>query len=363
MIENKAQRRIAFVVQYPKGVSPSQRFRCELWEDALAKAQISHETFPFIDSETRKVIYQKGHYLGKAWGVVLGYLRRCKLLFQLRNFDFVFVQREATPFGPPLFEWLASYALKAQVIFDFDDAIWIPTISAENQLAEKLKFFGKTKYVCACAYKVVVGNEFLANFARNYSSNVNVVPTCVDTSKSASLLKKHDQTNPLTVGWTGSFSTLKYLELILPALKSAQAIVPFKFVVIADRAPELPGLDYEFVKWSEENELQDLARLDVGVMPLIEDRWSEGKCGFKLIQYFSLGIPALASPVGVNSQILEHEISGYLCQTTGDWCTGICTLLKDAELRNRMGTAGRKKIVDSYSVQANAQAFISLFDR
>jgi glycosyltransferase involved in cell wall biosynthesis len=354
---------IAFVVQYPKGVSPSQRFRCELWEGALEKAQISHETFPFIDSETRKVIYQRGHYFGKALGVVMGYWRRLRLLFSLHKFDYVFVQREATPFGPPIFEWVASYLLKSRVIFDFDDAIWIPTISAENQLAEKLKFFGKTKYVCACAHKVVVGNDFLANFARSYSQKVYVIPTCVDTSKSAPLVKKHDQIHPLTVGWTGSFSTLKYLELIIPALQAAQAVVPFRFVVIADRAPELPGLDYEFIKWSEENELLDLSRLDVGVMPLIEDRWSEGKCGFKLIQYFSLGIPALASPVGVNSKILEHDISGYLCQTTEEWCTGICTLLKDAELRNRMGTAGRKKIVDSYSVKANAEAFLSLFDR
>jgi glycosyltransferase involved in cell wall biosynthesis len=358
--ENK-RTRVAFVVQQPKGISPAQRFRIELWEPVLDEHGIEHETFPFFDVGTRAILYQKGFFLRKVLGVCSGVARRVALMLKLRSFDYVFLQREFAPVGPPIFEWIAAKVLGTCLILDFDDAIWIPNTSSENRLSNAFKAFWKVAYVCSWSRHVVVGNEFLASFAREYSRQVIVLPTCVDTVHTHCLQRRHHSGAPVIVGWTGSFSTLFYLDALVPALRELQQDLDFVFRVIADREPKLDLENFEFVRWSADTEVEDLAQFDIGVMPLIDDLWANGKCGFKLIQYLSLGIPAVASPVGVNPEILEHGMSGYLCQTTSEWVQALRVLILDSQLRAKMGRRGRMKVVREYSVEAHAQEFLTLF--
>jgi glycosyltransferase involved in cell wall biosynthesis len=353
-------KRVACIVQLPKGVSPGQRFRIELWEPVLHENNIQTDTFPFLDQATHKIIYKPGNTLKKITGVIKGFARRFALLPKLRKYDFLFVQREFSPVGPPVFEWICAKLLRCKIIYDYDDAIWIPNTSGENKLANAVKAFWKIKYICKWAYKVVPGNDYLAAFARKYNDNVVLIPTCVDTERMHNKVKQHTDGKPV-IGWTGSHSTLKYLDELMPALQQLQEEIDFTFLVIADKKPELPLKDWQFVPWNAQTEIDDLLRMDAGVMPLTADNWSEGKCGFKLIQYLALGIPAAASPVGVNKVIIEEGVNGYLCDSNEAWVNGLKKLITDAALRKQMGLAGRKKIVAEYSVASQKEKFLSLF--
>ena len=283
------------------------------------------------------------------------------VLFDLGKFDFVFIHREAAPIGPPVFEWIISTVFRKKIIYDFDDAIWIPNTSNVNRIASWFKAFWKVKYICKWSYKVVGGNDYLCAYARLFNKQVIKIPTCVDTVNRHNRLK-NQLTEKIIIGWTGSQSTLKFLEPVTPVLKSLKDKFDFEFVIIADKAPSFDLPFAKFVQWNEVTEIEDLLQLNIGVMPLDNDPWCEGKCGFKLIQYLSLGIPAVASPIGVNKNIIEEGVNGYLCNNSEEWIKALTSLIKDESLRRQMGKDGREKMVTNYSIQSQTSNFLNLFD-
>ncbi len=359
--ENAKITKVLFLVPYPEKHAPSQRFRVELYEPYLPQMHISYKIASFTDKRTWDILYKKGSLLQKTTGVFKGYFRRLKHVFwDIHSYDYVFVHREAAPLGPPIFEWIVSKLWRKKMIYDFDDAIWIPNTSNENKLVAWFKAFWKVKYICKWSYKVAGGNDYLCNYASQYNKNVVRIPTCVDMELKHNKIKIHKEGN-VVVGWTGSHSTLSYLNKIIPVIKKLQEDLPFTFLVIADKKPDLPLEKYQFLQWSEETEIEDLLNMDIGVMPLQADEWSEGKCGFKLIQYLSLGIPAIADPVGVNKTIIEEGINGYLCATEDEWESKLKLLITDAHLRQQLGEAGRQKMLKEYSIQSQKNRFADLF--
>lgn len=351
---------VLFLLPYPLHRAPSQRFRVEAYFDLLKQNNITFDCHVFWDEEAWEILYSGGTSWKKAKAVMKSYVRRFfKLMFALNRYDFVFVHREAAPIGPPLFEWIIRL-MRKKIIFDFDDAIWIPNISGTNRLAAGFKCFWKTRYICDWAYKVSAGNDYLADWSRRYNSRVVINPTCVDMQIRFNRTKETVGPKPV-VGWTGSHSTLKYLDVVFPVLQKLEKEYNFEFLVICNEPPAFSLKSLRFIKWNEATEIDDLLRIDIGVMPLIPDAWSEGKCGFKLIQYLSLGIPAVASPVGVNQLIVEEGTNGYLCKTEEEWYKAIKLLLGDVALRQFMGRNGRQKMEKEYSVQVNAAKFLSLF--
>jgi glycosyltransferase involved in cell wall biosynthesis len=290
------------------------------------------------------------------------YFRRgYTIFFEAKKYDKIFIHREAAPFGPPVFEWYIAKVLQKPIIYDFDDAIWIPNTSAQNSMISFFKAFWKVSFICKWASNVSAGNPYLAQFAKNESTaNISIMPTVVDTINQYNLIKVQT-TDKVVVGWTGSHSTLKYLDLILPVLKRLQETDDFIFLVIADKNPELTLKNFIYQPWVAATEIADLIKMDIGIMPLNQDLWTEGKCGFKLIQYLSLGIPAVTHPVGVNKEIIEHGVNGFLCSTAEEWHISLKKLIEDSNLRKRFGEQGRKKIISEYSIAANKDKFLSLF--
>lgn len=354
-------KKILFLVPYPLHVAPSQRFRVELYLPLLEKKNIEYKISPFLDEETYKVLYNQASLWKKLSGVFKGFLRRWRtVIFEVRNYDYVFVHREASPLGPPVFEWMIARLWRKKMIYDFDDAIWIP--DSKNKLLNWFKAYWKTGLICSWAYKVAGGNEYLCEFARKYNNKVVRLPTCVDTELYHNQLKEQSGVN-LVVGWTGSHSTLRFLDPLVPLLQKLVEEYKIEVLVICNKAPSFsfPGLIYQ--PWKEETEISDLLRINIGIMPLENDAWSEGKCGFKLVQYLALGIPAAASPVGVNRDIIEPGINGFLCSSEEDWRSALELLISNSDLRNKMGKTGREKIVAHYSIQANAGVFFGLFNR
>lgn len=352
--------KVLFVVPYPVRHAPSQRFRVELFEPYMQEAGIRYDIAPFMDARTWKILYKQGSAVQKAWGIIKGYLKRLKtVLFDVHGYDYIFVHREGAPMGPPIFEWIIARLWRKKMIYDFDDAIWIPNTSSENKLAAALKAFWKVKYFCKWSHTVIGGNDYLCNYARQYNNNVVLIPTCVDMQRMHNKVKDHHE-GQVTIGWTGSHSTIPYLDEIMDILQYAEQELNTKFILIANKKPELPLTNWEYIPWQEATEIDDLLKIDVGVMPLKDDKWSEGKCGFKLIQYLSLGIPAVASPVGVNKVIIEEGKNGYLCTTKEQWKAGLKKLVEDAAFRKQAGLSGHEKMLREYSIAANKDKFIEV---
>ncbi len=208
-------KRILFLLPYPLHRAPSQRFRVEAYFNLLRDHNISFTTREFLDDKAWEILYKKGSLIKKAIAVSKGYLKRIKLLFKTGSYTHIFIHREAAPLGPPVFEWFLAKVLKKKIIYDFDDAIWIPNTSRENKFASWLKAFWKVKYICRWSYKITAGNEYLYNYARNYNPKVILLPTCVDMVHRFNKLKQHTTGQPI-IGWTGSHSTMHYLDELLP---------------------------------------------------------------------------------------------------------------------------------------------------
>lgn len=353
--------KVLFILPHSIRKGPSQRYRVGLFLPELDNRGIQYKLAEFFSEESEKVLYEPGHMIQKLWITIKGYLKRFyTITFTSWKFDFVFIQRGSAPVGPPVFEWILTKLLGKKIIYDFDDAIWIPNTSRENKIAGWFKAFWKVKYICKWSYKVVGGNDFLCDYARKYNRNVIKIPTCVDTGRHHTFQKMHDNKD-LVIGWTGSHTTLVYLDEVKDVLQKMQKEFDFSFLVICNKPPAWQMNKLIFIPWSDKTEVEDLLKMDIGIMPLKENQWTEGKCGFKLIQYMSLGIPAAASPAGVNKIIIEEGVNGFLCHSSDDWENALRKLLTDSSLRQKKGEAGRKKIIGQYSIQSQAEKFVGLF--
>ncbi|MBS0000175.1 MAG: glycosyltransferase family 4 protein [Cyclobacteriaceae bacterium] len=354
--------KIAFFAPYPINTVASQRFRFEQYFNELEKKGIDHNLYSFYPRWAFEVLYKEKHYFRKTAGIVAGFMRRSIQLLKSLDADYVLIHRELTPLGPPVFEWILIQVFKKQVIFDFDDAIWIPDESSGNRWFLRLKWHQKVAYLCRKSCRVSAGNQYLADFALRYNSRITINPTTVDTSKTAHIKVNHRKEH-VTIGWTGTHTTMKYLEMILdPLQKILNEYEQASLLIICNHQPAWKIKKMEFIRWKKTGEWDDLSRIHVGLMPLPEDPWTLGKCGFKILEYFSLGIPALASPVGFNSRLIDHGGNGFLCRNGSEWIKYLEILIQDPSRRTSMGASGKKLVEDAFSLTSNRDTFLGLFE-
>jgi glycosyltransferase involved in cell wall biosynthesis len=356
-------KKILFICPYPYQWAPSQRFRYEQYLDQLTAQGYQFEIKPFLTTGAYLTIYQSGNFFTKIITITYSYLKRFLLLSNVSKFDLIFIHREIMPAGPPVIEWLIAKVFKKKIIYDFDDAIWLTDKLNESFLEKTVRWRSKVSAICKWSYKVSCGNSYLADYARQFNNQVIIDPTTIDTEKAHNPKLFNTKTDgTLIIGWTGSHSTLKYLEKIESTLKQIENKYPsVVFLIIADRPPNLKLKNLLFKKWSQENEVKDLMMADIGIMPLPDDDWTRGKCGFKALQYMALEIPAVVSPVGVNIEIVEDGTNGYSCSSEDEWFSKIERLILNHEERVKMGKRGREKVIQHYSVFSNSSNFLSLF--
>jgi len=357
--------KIALLVPYPLDEVPSQRFRFEQYIPVL-KSRYTITKYTFFSSNHYYFFNKSAGINKKVWITTNGFVLRWLTLPVLLKMDYVFLHREAAPIGPPIFEWIVAKVLRKKIIYDFDDAIWLTDRNDESKLEKALRWRSKVGLICRWSYKVSCGNEYLADYARKFTANVIVNPTTIDTETihNPSLFKDISRNDSnITIGWTGSHSTLKYLKTMEDIINKLQEkYANLQFLVIADQKPTITLKRMEFIPWQKETEVADLLKIDIGIMPLPDDVWTRGKCGFKALQYMAMGIPCVVSPVGVNSSIVDHEKTGFIATTQNDWLIYLEKLINDYKLRKSIGIAGRKKVVRHYSVSSNTATFLSLFE-
>ncbi|TVQ93899.1 MAG: glycosyltransferase [Bacteroidetes bacterium] len=357
----KNPKKILFLVAHRPGRSPGQRFRFEQYLDYLSANGFQYDISYLINEKDDRIFYATKKYFAKARFLVKSLRQRLKDLKTIKEYDLVFLYREAHMLGITWFEKkIRNKGVK--MILDFDDSIWLNDISTGNRHLAFLKKPSKTADIIGLCDACIVGNQFLANYARRYNPNVFVIPTTIDTDYYLHDYQS-DKGKPVCIGWTGSSTTIKHFSLAIPVLREIKQKYgdKVKFRVISDEFHNGQLEDLENIKWNKENEIRDLSVIDIGIMPLPDDEWSQGKCGFKGLQYMALGKPAVMSPVGVNNDIISDGKNGFLAKTHEEWIDILSRLIDDAELRKRIGREGRKTVEERYSFHSQKERYLNIF--
>src|ERR1044072_2912734 len=250
--------------------SPGQRYRLEQWEPLLRERGVEITYAPFEDEELHPLLYKPGLLPKKVQLVTRGLNRRLSLLRRVKDYDLVYILREAALLGPPIFEKLI-HQRGVPIVFDFDDAVFVSYRSPSNGYLSYLKFASKTKTICRISSHVMVGNPYLAQYAKQVNDRVTVIPTTIDTEKYR-VPQRKKKTGPPVIGWTGSYSTVQHLDTLRGGLKRLSERESFRLRVIGTPSYECPPVDVEAMRWRAETELEELGAIDIGVVSLPDDR-------------------------------------------------------------------------------------------
>jgi glycosyltransferase involved in cell wall biosynthesis len=322
----------------------SHRYRLSQYVPGLAQEGIDLQIQSLLDDEylihrfaDRPVPWSS--VLQSAW-------QRLRLLISKDDFSGAILHCELYPLLPGSLERLL---LPKPYIYDFDDAFFLKY--RQGRLGVLRPILGpKFDKIIAGAAAVTAGNSFLTNYAQEFNTNVNQLPTVVDTMRYKPEARALNA--EFTVGWVGSPSTAPYLAALVEPLAQLAKEGPVRLVIVGGLAPTIPGVVVESIAWNEATEIHQINRFDVGVMPLTDDNWARGKCAFKLIQYMACGVPVVASRVGANVALVTPQC-GFLVENAAGWLSAIRALRDDAYRRAKMGAAARARIEEEYSLATN----------
>jgi glycosyltransferase involved in cell wall biosynthesis len=349
--------KILFLTQTSK-VGASARYRVYQYSEYLKSKGIEFDIAPAVSDRLLKTQDAPKIYF---YGAQV--LRRILDLFRVRHYDVIFLQRDILIHLYPVFEKLIA-AINSNIIFDFDDAIYLyPSNKRPNIIFKLLWDRKKIERIIRLSRHVIVSNNYLKTYAEKFSKNITVIPTSVDlnyyrNNKTQGNIDK----DIIKIGWIGSLGTFHYLENIFPVFKELAKKYKIEIRVIGARGPSIDGLFISYKDWFKDTELDDISDFDIGVMPLINDEWSRGKSATKLLQYMASGVPAVASGVGINNEIINDGVNGFLAGNESEWVERISILIENAKLRSRIANNARADVEKTYSVQANAPRLIKVIE-
>jgi glycosyltransferase involved in cell wall biosynthesis len=290
--------------------------------------------------------------------VFRSFLKRVTWLNKARQFDAIWAEKELLPWVPAIFE-LSLLKKSIPLIVDYDDAIFH---TYDRHRVKVLRFIlgKKITYVMRRADLIIAGNKYLANHALQAGAQrVELLPSVVDTARYVASPCGSTATT-VTIGWIGSPTTAKYLRTLQPVLTRLAAELNIRTVAVGARSDQLTSLQAEIQPWAEETEVESIRGFDIGVMPLPDEPWERGKCGYKLIQYMACGLPVVASPVGVNSEIIQDGVNGFLARSSAEWINTLKKLALSSDLRHKLGREGRHRAETTFSIQAQAPRLAKL---
>jgi len=335
---------------------PSSRYRFYQFLPYLDKEGFDISIFPLFNKK-----YINNLYFDQRVRTLLNplsaYFRRTYKLLSDRSYDLVWMEKEALPWIPASIEKLLCKRSIPNVI-DYDDAVYHRYDQHRNPLI-RFALSKKIEKLMSFSTVVIVGNKYIAEYAMEAGAKqVEILPTVVDADI---YVQKNCKGNKnFTIGWIGSPTTSRYLNVATPALNQLCQNTDVQFSAIGALEKDMVEIPVQLIPWQEKTEVHELNRFDVGIMPLPDTPWERGKCGFKLIQYMAAGLPVIASPVGVNSEIVDHGITGFLASSTEEWVKYLRILKDDSELRRTMGVAGRRIVEKKYSLEIVSPKLVSI---
>lgn len=335
----------------------SSRMRFYQYKSWLETAGIDVTVSPFFSDAYVAGLQQGQKSLRE---VIAAYPQRMRALLKTQWFDLVWIEKEALPWLSNWFEH-ALWPKRVPYVMDYDDAVF-HYYDQHRSAVIRRALGGKHLELMRGAALVVAGNDYLASYARDAGAvRVEIVPTVIDLQRYplARVRSTPDLAEIPCVGWIGQRATADFLRPLAPLFEQLRKQGKGRFTAIGIDAQQL-GLPMASVPWSEDTEVASLQALDVGIMPLLDEPFERGKCGYKLIQYMACGLPVVASPVGVNRQIVAHGVNGFLAETPAQWEDALRTLLGDSALRQRMGQAGRRLVEEKYCLQVTGPRLAEL---
>lgn len=337
-------KKILFLPKYPrKGASSRLRTYqfLPLWEASGVEVTVA----PFFTPAYLETIYSN---IRPGYRHVLAcYWHRLKVLLSAGRYQVVCVEKELFPYFPAFPEWLLS-RFKGYWV-DYDDAVFHNYDRAKYTMVSRLMPH-KIDRVMQWAAVVTAGNDYLMQRAQAAGAKkILHFPTVIDPLRYQK--KVHADKDTVTIGWIGSPSTLKYLMDLLPVLEILHKEFDVELLLINGKtAPAYSG-KVRTIPWSEAEEAAALLQMDIGIMPLPDNPWERGKCAYKLIQYMACGLPVVASPVGMNKDVVVQGINGFLAQTETEWIEALGQLIADWSLRKAFGEKGHQLVLEKYTLQ------------
>lgn len=331
MTTGRARNILFLPISGPRGAS--SRYRVLQFLPRLAAEGVSHTLHPPPAAP------------GKGLGRLFAAWQERRAVNRLtRESGAIFIQKRLFPAA-----WVASLVRKHPLLFDFDDAIFTSPHGDRSPVAQQ-RVEARLRHVLSSAHTVIAGNRYLSDYAAQFARHVVHLPTVLDTTRYPA--KSHSTANPIVIGWIGHSVNHPYLAELNDVLKKLGRQFDIRVLVVSDRDLTLAGVAVENRRWSEATEVDDILRMDIGVMPMPDDPWSRGKCGFKAIQYMAAGIPVACSAVGANPDIVRDGIDGFCVSAPRQWAERLAELCVNVELRQRMGEAARQRVQSTYSLDA-----------
>lgn len=361
MASDPKPRRMLVICPFPRGVAAGQRLKFEQYYADWQAHGWTIDVAPFMDMKLWNILYRPGHIAGKVIGVLRGYLRRLRDLARIGRYDLVYCHMNVSPIGTSLLE-RGVRKLAPRLVYDIEDNVLVETgpVAKDhpNPILRLIRGVGKARYLVRTADHVITSSPALNDRCRalNHRHTCTYITSSVDTDRFLPA-NQYQNDHELVIGWTGTFSSRPYLDLLRRVFQELARRRRFRLRVIGNFEYDLPGVHLEVLRWSAEEEVEQLQGVDIGVYPLPADEWVSGKSGLKAIQYLAFGIPCVATNVGTTPSIVRHGENGLLAISEDEWLSALEMLLDDPALRRRLGRQARRDAVRQFSLQAVAGAY------
>jgi glycosyltransferase involved in cell wall biosynthesis len=352
--------RVLVLTPYPYGSTAGPRSSFELWEKVLSQADIHLDYAVFETDELHRIIYEPVSVARKGYEMARAYVKFLPKARAARDYDAVFINREATLIGPAVVErWVARFG--KPLIYHIDDPLYIPYRSPSNGVLSYLKFFGKVGSLCKISSVVIANSPSHVAYASRFNRNVWEVPSVVDGLMYNGWRPRAQSDAPVCIGWSGSPSTVPNLQLIREPLRELSKREDITVRLIGGTDFGLPDVAHQGTAWKADTEVADLRQLDVGLLPVPLTPWTPHKFYLKLVQYMALGIPPVATPLGANTAVIDDGRSGFLADSSAEWIAILDRLVRDPDLRQEVGQRAAEVARERYTLQAVSDRVISAF--
>ena len=286
-----------------------------------------------------------------------GFFAKLKVFKSVRQYDILFIQRKRFPVL-----WLKLIRKNAKkIVYDFDDSVMYRNSKyIRHESGTRVKMF---KNMINASDHVIAGNAFLQINTTSYTHNVTIIPSPIDISFYPQK-KYSEKNNNITLGWIGAHGSIHYLEKMKPIFETlGKKNDNLRLKIVCDTFLDCDNMVVEKKQWAAKDEVAYIQSFDIGLMPLMDDPWSHGKCGLKILQCLATGVPVVCSPAGVNREIVEDGVHGFWASSQEEWTEKLEILINDHELRRKMGIAGRERVIERYSLKANEPRMLKIFEQ
>ena len=347
---------ILFLTKYDD-LAASSRLRAFLYQKKIDSSRSNVDVQPLLSNVYLEKKFKKQH-VSFIYLIYL-FFRRVFFLLNIAKYEVIVIHIELFPFIPPIFEWLL-FKTNKKIYFDYDDAIFHTYDLSENLLIKSF-LSSKIAYLMKMSDGVIAGNTYIEKYAKKSgATNILVLPTVINIDDYAKAPKKTITGKNFTIGWIGSPSTSKYLEIVREPLSRLGNKASITLYIVGGDSTQkisIDNINIVYVEWSEKSEQKALSEFDVGIMPLHDEPWDKGKCAFKLIQYMASFLPVVASNVGMNTEIIFNRGTGYVAENSNEWFESLYKIYCDHNLRKTMGSNGRILVEKDFTIQSRLSEF------